>query len=47
VTRTQTIEIARSPDEVFAFLTDPSKLAIWQDAEEVTQLRLKRAFEAG
>jgi uncharacterized protein YndB with AHSA1/START domain len=36
--RTQSIEIARSPDEVFAFLTDPSKLATWQDAEEVTQL---------
>ena len=36
--RTQSIEIARSPDDVFAFLTDPSKLATWQDAEEVTQL---------
>jgi uncharacterized protein YndB with AHSA1/START domain len=38
VKRTQSIEIARSPEEVFAYLTDPSKLATWQDAEEVTQL---------
>jgi uncharacterized protein YndB with AHSA1/START domain len=38
VRRTQSIEIARSPDEVFAFLTDPSRLREWQDAEEVTQL---------
>jgi len=38
MTATQSIEIARSPDEVFAFLTDPSKLPLWQDAEEVTQL---------
>jgi uncharacterized protein YndB with AHSA1/START domain len=38
VKRTQSIEIARSPDEVFAYLTDPSKLSTWQDAEEVTQL---------
>ena len=36
--RTQSIEIAQPPDKVFAFLTDPSKLALWQDAEEVTQL---------
>ena len=36
--RTQSIEIARPPHEVFAFVTDPSKLAAWQDAEEVTQL---------
>ena len=36
--RTQSIEIARSPEEVFAFLTDPAKLSIWQDVEEVTQL---------
>jgi uncharacterized protein YndB with AHSA1/START domain len=36
--RTHSIEIARSPDDVFAFLTDPSKLATWQDAEEVIQL---------
>jgi uncharacterized protein YndB with AHSA1/START domain len=36
--RTQRIEIARSPDEVFAYLTDPSKLSTWQDAEEVVQL---------
>jgi uncharacterized protein YndB with AHSA1/START domain len=36
--RTQRIEIARSPEEVFAYLTDPSKLSTWQDAEEVVQL---------
>lgn len=36
--RTQSIEIARPPEEVFAFLTDPSNLARWQDAEDVTQL---------
>jgi uncharacterized protein YndB with AHSA1/START domain len=36
--RTQHIDIARSPDEVFAYLTDPSKLSTWQDAEEVTKL---------
>jgi uncharacterized protein YndB with AHSA1/START domain len=38
VKRTQHIEIARSPEEVFAYLTDPSKLSTWQDAEEVTEL---------
>jgi len=38
MTATQSIEIERSPDEVFAFVTDPSKLPMWQDAEEVTQL---------
>ena len=38
MTPTQSIEIARSPDAVFAFLTDPSKLPRWQDAEEVTPL---------
>jgi uncharacterized protein YndB with AHSA1/START domain len=32
------IEIARSPQEVFAYLTDPVKLSTWQDAEEVSQL---------
>lgn len=36
--RTQRTEIARSPEEVFAYLTDPSKLSTWQDAEEVVQL---------
>lgn len=36
--RTQQIEIGRSPEEVFAYLTDPSKLSTWQDAEEVIQL---------
>lgn len=36
--RTQRIEIARSPEEVFAYVTDPSKLSTWQDAEEVVQL---------
>ena len=33
-----TVEIARPPDEVFAFLTDPTKLSAWQDAEEVQRL---------
>jgi uncharacterized protein YndB with AHSA1/START domain len=32
------IEIARPPDEVFAYVTDPSKLPTWQDAEEIVQL---------
>jgi uncharacterized protein YndB with AHSA1/START domain len=32
------VEIARAPEAVFAYLTDPSKLASWQDAEEVEQL---------
>jgi uncharacterized protein YndB with AHSA1/START domain len=36
--RTQCIDIARSPEEVFTYLTDPSKLSTWQDAEEVVQL---------
>jgi uncharacterized protein YndB with AHSA1/START domain len=34
----QSVEIARSPDQVFAYVTDPSKLSTWQDAETVTQL---------
>src|SRR3954453_22488250 len=33
-----TVEIARPPEEVFAFVTDPAKLSVWQDAEEVQQL---------
>jgi uncharacterized protein YndB with AHSA1/START domain len=33
-----TVEIARPPDEVFAFITDPTRLSAWQDAEEVQQL---------
>ena len=33
-----TVEIARPPDKVFAFVTDPTKLSAWQDAEEVQQL---------
>ena len=28
----------RPPEEVFAFVTDPAKLPVWQDAEEVQQL---------
>jgi uncharacterized protein YndB with AHSA1/START domain len=36
--RTQSIEIARTPEAVFAYLTDPGKLGTWQDAEEVVQL---------
>ncbi len=31
-----TVEIARPPDEVFAFVTDPTKLSAWQDAEQLT-----------
>jgi uncharacterized protein YndB with AHSA1/START domain len=38
VKRTQSIEIARSPEEVFAYVTDPSKLSTWQNAEGVTPL---------
>jgi hypothetical protein len=34
----QSVEIARSPGEVFAYVTDPTKLSTWQDAEEVSQL---------
>jgi len=30
-----TVEIARPPEEVFAFVTQPAKLSVWQDAEEV------------
>ena len=26
------IEIARSPEEVFAYVTDPSRLAEWQES---------------
>jgi len=33
-----TVEIARPPGEVFAFVTDPTKLSAWQDAEEVQKL---------
>src|SRR3954449_11275326 len=33
-----TVEIARPPHEVFAFVADPAKLSAWQDAEEVQQL---------
>jgi uncharacterized protein YndB with AHSA1/START domain len=33
-----TVQIARPPEEVFAFVTDPAKLSAWQDAEEVQQL---------
>jgi hypothetical protein len=32
------IDIARAPQDVFAYITDPSKLANWQDAEHVEQL---------
>jgi uncharacterized protein YndB with AHSA1/START domain len=28
----QSFEIARSPEDVFAFVTDPAKLSRWQDA---------------
>jgi len=33
-----TVEIARAPEDVFAFVIDPAKLSVWQDAEEVQQL---------
>src|SRR3954463_3586888 len=33
-----TVEIARTPEDVFAFVSDPAKLSVWQDAEEVQQL---------
>ena len=32
------VEIARSAEDVFAYLTDPEKLSTWQVAEEVAQL---------
>ena len=32
------IDIARPPEAVFAYMTDPAKLGTWQDAEEVEQL---------
>jgi len=32
------IDIARAPEDVFAYITDPSRLASWQDAEDVEQL---------
>src|SRR5690348_11993106 len=33
-----TVEIARAPEDVFAFMIDPAKLPEWQDAEDVQQL---------
>ena len=36
--RSHSIDIARSPHEVFAYITNPAKLATWQDAEEITKL---------
>jgi hypothetical protein len=33
-----TVEIARPPADVFAFVADPTKLSAWQDVEEVQQL---------
>jgi uncharacterized protein YndB with AHSA1/START domain len=33
-----TIHIARPPEDVFAYMTDPSNLDTWQDVEEATQL---------
>src|SRR3954452_15408504 len=32
------VQIARPPEAVFAYMTDPAKLGTWQDAEEVEQL---------
>jgi hypothetical protein len=35
---TETVEIARAPQDVFAYLTDPAKLSTWQNLEEIEQL---------
>jgi uncharacterized protein YndB with AHSA1/START domain len=35
---TETVEIGRAPQDVFAYLTDPAKLATWQNLEEIEQL---------
>jgi hypothetical protein len=32
------VDIARAPEDVFAYLSDPSKLASWQDVEHIEQL---------
>ena len=32
------IDIRRSPEDVFAYVTDPANLHTWQDAEEIEQL---------
>jgi uncharacterized protein YndB with AHSA1/START domain len=34
----QSVEIARSPADVFAFVTDPAQLSRWQDAVAIEQL---------
>ncbi len=31
-----TVEIARPPDEVFAFVTDPTKLSAWQSTHRLS-----------
>ena len=33
-----TVEIARAPEEVFAYVIDPAKLSTWQDAEDAQQV---------
>lgn len=33
------VEIARAPEEVFAFVTDPAKLSAWQDAVDAVRGR--------
>ena len=38
ITVTDSIEIARPPEQVFAYLTDPAKVSTWQNALEVRQL---------
>jgi uncharacterized protein YndB with AHSA1/START domain len=35
---TNSIEIARSPEQVFAYVTDPSRLAEWQESAVSTRL---------
>jgi|tagenome__1003787_1003787.scaffolds.fasta_scaffold20818564_1 hypothetical protein len=32
------LEIRRTPEEVFAFVADPAKLSQWQDVQSMTQL---------
>jgi len=35
---TNSVEIARSPEQVFAYVTDPSRLAEWQESAVSTRL---------
>ena len=40
-----TIEISRPPDEVFSYVTDPSRFAEWQD--DVMRVRLTEGHPLG